>query len=260
MVQPANSEVSVAPAPAVASASAESKPLLWDLSAKQVAIFALVVLAANLPVIQRFLLRPTAPITVQVPFHDDFGRAELGPNYRSFGGAPRVSNGSLVVAGVRNNPVWLNASLPQNVRVEVDARCDSTDGDIKVEIFGNGWDHGSGYLLYFGAWTNTNSVIAKIDENAEPKQSLEARERRGEVKVRAGTPVRVERRDPKVQAQRTYHYRIERNGGHLFWYVDNDLFLDLDDPFPLVGTGHDRLGLSSWDGMVSFSNLTVTPL
>jgi hypothetical protein len=33
-----------------------------------------------------------------------------------------------------------------------------------------------------------------------------------------------------------------------------------DDPFPLAGKGHDRLGFSSWEAQLYFDNLKIEPL
>jgi hypothetical protein len=231
-----------------------------DLTPKQVVLFGALILVVNIPIIHRFLLRPHPAITKSVPFEDDFNRAEIGPDYHWIGAQPRIRDGTLEVPGAKNNPVWLNLSLPRNARVEVDARCESVDGDIKIEMYGNGWDHGSGYMLYFGGWTNTISVIAKLAEDAPEMGWLQSRERRGEDHIGPSTAFRVERREPKVEKGRTYHYRIDRVGGVLRWYIDNSLFLELDDPYPLYGSWNDRLGLSTFDSNVYFDNLKVTSL
>ncbi len=259
MAQPAKKTPDVAPT-ATPPAVGEAKTVLWDLTPKQLAVFGVLVLAANLPLIHYFLLRPHPPVTVQVPFRDDFDRADVGPHYHSIGGQPRIVNGWLEMPGVKNNPLWLDASLPQNVRVEFDARATSPEGDIKVEIFGNGWDHASGYVLIFGGWSNSVSVLARLDEHGEALPSLKARASRGEASIGARTAYRVERHDPKVEAGRAYHFRIERIGGRIAWYIDNELFIDLDDQYPLTGAWHDRFGFSGWDSIVYFDNLSITPL
>jgi hypothetical protein len=261
MAQPATQAAPAPTPPAnITSAAVEQEPFLWDLTRNQAMVFGAIVLAANLPLIHYFVFRPRAPTTVTLPFQDDFNRPEVGPNYHTIGGQPRIVNGMLQVPGVKNNPIWLNASLPQNVQVEFDARSDSTEGDIKVEIFGNGWDHASGYVLILGGWSNSISVLARLDEHGEPLEAVKARERRGELRIGPDTPYRVERRDMRVEPQRLYRFRIERRGGTLTWYIDNALFLQLDDPYPLVGSSHDRFGFSSWDSMNYFDNLSVTPL
>ena len=71
----------------------------------------------------------------------------------------RTVDGQLVCPGVKQNPLWLKAKLPQNVAVEFDARSQSPEGDIKVEIFGDGTDHASGYVLIHGGWNNTLSIL-----------------------------------------------------------------------------------------------------
>ena len=40
------------------------------------------------------------------------------------------------------------------------------EGDVRAELFGDGTDHGSGYVLVHGGWGNTLSVLARLAENA----------------------------------------------------------------------------------------------
>jgi len=78
----------------------------------------------------------------------------------------RVANGWLHLQNIRNEPpVWVDFALPERVRIEFDARAMSPDGDIKVEIFGNGNDHQSGYILVFGAHNNAEDWFARLDEH-----------------------------------------------------------------------------------------------
>jgi hypothetical protein len=184
-------------------------------------------------------LRGPAKTTTTVPFADEFDRAELGEHWFSTGGHWRPVEGWLYSPGVKNNPLWLRATLPADVAVEFDVKATEDTGDLKVEIFGNGRDHASGYVLIFGGWKNTISIIARLDEHGRD---------------------RLERRDRKVERDRTYHFRIERRGAVLRWLIDGERFLEFDDPAPLVGSGHDRFGFSSWASDARFDNLRITPL
>jgi len=108
-------------------------------------------------------------VTVPGPaFEDRFERDEVGPDWWSAGGPWLVRGGELRGAGTRNNPLWLRMRLPVDVAVEFTARSEtatgSRPGDVKIEIFGNGRDHASGYVLVFGGWGNATSVIARLDE------------------------------------------------------------------------------------------------
>jgi hypothetical protein len=168
---------------------------------------------------------------------------------------------------VKNNPLWLKASLPQDVAVDFDVRSVSPEGDIKVEIFGDGINHASGYVLIHGGWNNSLSIIARLDEHGPSLGALqaEAHRRGGDDVVKAGvfrasTRMRVEAAPFPVQVGRTYHWRIERRGSKISWFIDNAPFMQLDDPFPLVGPGHDRMGFSSWEAQLYFDNLKVAPL
>jgi len=201
------------------------------------------VLAANAAFLHLWL-RPEPPVSVPGPrFSDDFQRARLGPDWWSAGGQWQIRGGELWAPAARNNPLWLRMRLPRDAAIEFDARSDTAAGpragDIKFEVFGNGRDHASGYVLIFGGWGNQVSAIARLDEHGADRK---------------------ERSDRKVEPGRTYRMRVERKGSELRWYVDGELFLAFDDPRPLEGKGHDRFGFSSWDADLFFDNLKVEPL
>jgi len=198
---------------------------------------------ASLPLLQPIFRGEAAASVPGRSFQDGFDRPELGPHWWSAGGPWMLRGGQLWGAGTRNNPLWLGMRLPPDVAVEFTARSESATGsrpgDIKLEIFGNGRDHGSGYVLVFGGWGNSLSVIARQDEHGAD---------------------RVERSDRTVEIGRTYRMRVERRGARLRWLVDGAEFLVLEDPRPLEGAGHDRFGFSSWDADVFFDDLRVEPL
>lgn len=183
-----------------------------------------------------YALRGEAPVSATLPFSDDFNRAELGEHWFSTGGHWRIVDGWLYSPGVKNNPLWLQAKLPENVIVEFDVRAESPDGDAKFEIFGNGRDHASGYVGIFGGWRNSVSILARLNEHGRDRK---------------------ESRTMKVQAGRTYRFRVERAGDTLSWHVDGQPFLSWKDEKPLKGPGHDRFGFSTWATDVYFDNLMV---
>ena len=190
------------------------------------------------------VLAGEAPARLSGPaFADDFERGEVGPGWWSTGGPWMIRRGELWGAGARNNPLWLRMPLPRDVSVAFTARSETATGtrpgDIKVEIFGDGRAAASGYVLVFGGWGNSISVIARRDEHGAD---------------------RVERADRRVEPGRTYRMVIERRGRVLRWLVDGEEFLVLDDPAPLAGPGHDRFGFSSWDADLFFDDLRIEPL
>ena len=77
---------------------------------------------------------------------------------------------------------------------------------------------------------------------------------------RNDTRVRVEADPFKVEIGRQYHWRIERRGKVISWFIDGNPFMRFEDPLPLTGKGHDRFGFSSWEAQLYFDNLTVTAL
>jgi len=214
------------------------------------------VVLVSLPVLA-LAFRPAASTSASVApggFSDDFNRPDLGLNYFSTGAYWRIVNGELLSPGAKNNPLWLRAALPENVQVEFDARSESPDGDVKCEIFGDGYSHASGYILIFGGWSNNITAIARLDEHGVP--------------VTGNFPsplpndgrVRVERRDLKVVQGQMYHWTIRRQGEHLAWQLDGQPVLEIIDHEPLRGSGHDRFAFSTWDVDAFYDNLKITPL
>ena len=179
-------------------------------------------------------------------FSDDFERGQLGAAYQKTGGNWRIRDGELHVKGARNHPLWLLRTLPPDVRVEFDARSESPEGDIKVEVFGDGASYAkedsysaTSYVVIFGGWDNSRNVLARMDEHGDDRVVGEAR---------------------KVEPGATYRFRIERIGGTLKVWVDGDILLQMDDPEPLRGRGHDHFGFNNWQSDLWFDNLNVTPL
>lgn len=179
---------------------------------------------------------------------DAFERAELGPDWRDTGGGYRIDHGRLAAQGAHNHPVWLRKRLPADVVVEVDAVASTAAGDIKLELFGDGAsfdpDRGAytstGYVLIFGGWHNSLSVICKGNEHGEGRKASRA--------------------DRKVVPDRTYHWSILRKDGLLSWKVDGEPFLSWQDPSPLGGTDHAYLAVNDWETRVSFDNFVVEPV
>jgi hypothetical protein len=232
-----------------------------------------VVVLANLPLIH-YALRGEQEAPVQVPYTDDFSdRTTVERNYWSTGGYWRTVNGQLLAPGVKNNPLWLKAKLPRDVVVEFDVRSDSPEGDIKCELFGDGLNHASGYVLIHGGWNNSISVIARYDEHGPSLGVLQQQARKIASEqglpqanlvdtgvFRANTRMRVEANPYPVQLGRTYRWKIERRGTLLRWSIDDKPFMEFDDPFPLEGKGQDRFGFSSWEASLYFDNLSIRPL
>ncbi len=265
-------EEAEAPAPASEEGHPWTKPA--GLSGRGLLVLAAAVLLIQFPLLHYALFRSEAATTTSIPYTQDFtDPGVVERDFFSTGGHWRVVDGQLLSPGVRNNPLWLQAKLPRDVAIEFDARSESSEGDVKVEIFGDGTDHASGYVLIHGGWNNSVSVIARLDEHGAPLASLQRRaeqvaEQQGAKSAglvetgvfREGTRMRVEARPFPVQIGRTYRWRIERRGSLLRWLIDGKPFMEFDDPFPLEGKGHDRFGFSSWEAQLFFDNLKIEPL
>jgi len=190
--------------------------------------------------------RAKAP-AIDAPFADDFERGELGGDWNATAPAYQLAGGKLEVQNAYNHPAWLRRRLPRDVIVDVDATSKSPAGDLKLELFGDGEsfdpDKGSytstAYVLIFGGWHNSLSVICRQEEHGEGRKA--------------------QRSDVRVEPGRTYHFTISRRGGTIAWALDGQPFLTWTDPAPLGGPGHEYLAFNDWETDVTFDNLRIRP-
>lgn len=195
------------------------------------------------------------PITAV--FEDNFDRVELGPDWRALSPRWRINGGRLCARGARNRGVWLARPLPENAAIELDAVAESDDGDLKVELWGDGksgatsasYTNATSYLAILGGWKNTKHVLARLDEHGDDRLELDV------------DPESDDERARGVEPGQPYRFRIERADGRtITWSVNGTRYHELSDPRPLVGPGHDHFGFNDWDAPVCFDNLRIVPL
>jgi hypothetical protein len=187
------------------------------------------------------------PITA--PFADDFERTTLGGDWHAtHREAYQLVNGALNARGAYNHPLWLRRKLPPDAIIELDVWGTTPDGDLKVEIYGDGRSHArdrgqytsTGYVAVMGGWSNSVSVLVAGNEHRKD---------------------RPERRSPKVEPGKRYRWKLVKQGGTVDWFVD-----DMTTPFlsftgeALGGPGHEYLGINNWESDAWYDNLTITPL
>lgn len=203
------------------------------------------------------LLEAPSGELLEASWRDDFDRAEVGDGYLATGAGFRIDAGRLCVAGARNHPLWLRARLPVNARIRVEAEAESTDGDIKLEAWGDGraaatqnsYFDATSYLAIFGGWKNHYHVLARLNEHASDRR---------EVVIEPGSD--DPRRRP-VQPHQRYQLKLERSDGRtLRFWVDDVEISSWIDAAPLRGNGHDHFAFNDWEARVCFDHLVVEPL
>jgi len=173
------------------------------------------------------------------PFSDDFARTDLGARYKKSGGSWRIEEGALHSDGEHNIPLWLDVALPKNVKVEFTAWSRSPAVDTKIEIFGDGTRHESGYIVILGGWNNRITTIARLDEHQKE---------------------RVEKKT-KWEKDRKYRWTVQRtNGADLELYIDGEHVLTYKDDAPLYGPRNNRLAFTNWESDVFYDDIVITPL
>lgn len=175
-------------------------------------------------------------------FQDAFERSALGPNWkRGVGEAGTgqwvIKDGAVEGRGLKNDPLWFTKPLPENARVRFDATALSAEGDLKVEIFGDGTNHASGYVVIFGGWKNSLDVIARLDEHGKD---------------------RLAKKSVRVEPKKTYAFEVRRTAkGELVWKLDGKEILRYEDKKPLSGDKHAYFAFSNWNAPVRFDNFKV---
>jgi hypothetical protein len=179
-------------------------------------------------------------------FRDDFERESLGDLWQNTGGPYEIRDGRLHVRGARNKPLWLRRVLPRDARVTLDVRSESPDGDVKIEVWGDGSSRATtesytatSYVFIFGGWENTTNVIARMNEHGDDRV--------------VGTP------KPVVVGQ-TYSLRFERRGDTVSFFIDDEEIATMQDDEPLEGRGHDHFAFNNWQSDLWFDNLVIEPL
>jgi len=179
-------------------------------------------------------------------FRDDFDRESLGDIWHNTGGAYEIRDGELHIRGARNKPLWLRRVLPRDARVTVDVRSESSEGDIKLEVWGDGSSRATtdsytatSYVFIFGGWRNTRNVLARMDEHGDDRV--------------------VGQQKTVVQGQ-VYRLKVERRGETVTFFVDDELIATMEDDEPLEGRGHDHFAFNNWESDLWFDNLVIEPL
>ena len=148
---------------------------------------------------------------------ENFNANALSSDWRPTSPAWRIENGRLCAQGAHNHPVWLQRKLPKNASITFTAESDSPQGDLKVEVWGDGhseataisYTNATSYLFILGGWKNQFHVLARIDEHAHDR--IERR-----VMLNSTDP-----RDRPVLPGVKYRFGIERSDGRTVrWSVN----------------------------------------
>ncbi len=176
---------------------------------------------------------------ISAPFEDDFERAALGERYRKSGGTWEIKDGALHSSGEQNIPLWLDVPLPKNVKIEFTAWSLSPQVDTKIEVFGDGLRHESGYIVILGGWNNRITTIARLDEHERQRPELRKGWEKG----------------------RKYRWTVQReNGKDVELLIDGAPVLRYEDKDPLFGPKNNKLGFTNWESDVYYDDLVITPL
>jgi hypothetical protein len=200
---------------------------------------------------------PVVHPVLTAPWEDNFDRADLGPDWVSLSPVWKIKDGRLCGRGARNKGVWLAKRLPMNARIEIDAYAESAEGDLKLELWGDGQSGATGtsytnatsYVAILGGWKNKKHVLARLNEHGDDRLEIDVDPQSDDERMRA------------VATGQAYHFKVERVDGRTVQVsVNGTVYFELADREPLAGAGHEHFGVNDWDAPVCFDNVKVTPL
>ncbi len=156
-------------------------------------------------------------------------------------GVWRTEDGRLVAAeGNENRALLLCPLPPEPLRVQFQARLEPNEdgkiGDISVLLGATDSKRffASGYSLTTGSYWNHCTTFYRL-----------------------GRPLARTEWSP-LQPNRWYRVTVERAGGHLRYWLDDQILLDAWDREPLEPAADAWLGLRTWDTRLLIDNLTVS--
>jgi hypothetical protein len=113
---------------------------------------------------------------------------------------------------------------------------------------GASYNDATSYIVILGGWKNHFNALARLNEHGNDRLELKL------------IPGSEDPRLAPIAEGRSYHVEIERGDGHtLRVTVDDTRFLELDDPAPLTGPGHEHFAFNDWAVPVCFDDLLITP-
>ncbi|MFA7158479.1 MAG: DUF4838 domain-containing protein [Kiritimatiellia bacterium] len=165
-------------------------------------------------------------------FSDDFRRSEPGPGWEIIQGKCSVENGCLVVNGEAR--LMLSKTFSGLQKITFDAVATPSPGlsDVSPFIHAGTNGFGSGYMLQFGGAYNQRSAIHRMG-----RLLLETK--------------RV------IEPNKVHSVAAEYDGVMVRLAVDGKTVLEYAEKKPLLGAGHERIGLYVYEGIVKISNLKV---
>jgi hypothetical protein len=165
-------------------------------------------------------------------FSDDFRRSEPGPEWEISQGKCTVENGCLVIAGEAR--LMLAKPFPGLQKITFDAVATPSPGlsDVSPFIHAGTNGFGSGYLLQFGGNYNQRSAIHRMGRLLLETQRV-------------------------IEPGKVHSVTAEYDGLMVRLAVDGKTVVEYAEKKPLMGAGHERIGLYVYEGIVKISNLKV---
>jgi len=173
---------------------------------------------------------------------EDFSNPDIGARWEVMGAHHEIVDGELRLWGGELHLLLLKRDLPEDIRLEFECRIDGAYlNDVGCLLSAirsdNAWETSvSGYAFKYGAYTNTLNVLTRLDRRlwAEPASPL--------------------------VSGKTYRVRVERIGGRLTMWVNNQEICSVVDPDPLSGSSRTTAGILGWIADTRYRNIRIYSL
>lgn len=172
------------------------------------------------------------PAKWTLAFSDDFKRSELGSNWKVLSGNWTVDNDCLITRG--EGTIMVAKKFPGLQKVTFNATVTPNPGVSDISPFIQSDDKGlyGGYLLQFGGNYNSMSCVKRMGNYVKTSRDV-------------------------IEPGKTHAVIAEYDGVNVRLIVDGKTVVQYPEPRPLVGEGHERVGLYVYEGTVKISDFKV---
>lgn len=174
-----------------------------------------------------------------VAYTNDFSAGKPPKDWLVIDGEVEVVDGALLLKESDLGDAHIILTEPKiggSVRVELEASLIGDEvSDLSPMLNTNEMGYPGGYLLQFGGGGNTENRIRRSGEIIDST-------------INTGIP---------IEPGRKYHILAENDGGKIRLVVDGTEVLTYEDPSPLKGADHDKVGLYTYGCTLRVEKITV---
>ncbi len=172
------------------------------------------------------------PAQWKLAFSDDFQRSELGPDWQVQVGKWTVENGSLVSKG--EGRILSARKFSGLQKITFNAVLEANPGLSDISPFIQAGTNGiaNSYMVQFGGNFNTVSTLKRMGKVVVESERI-------------------------IEPGKVHAIIAEYDGTVVRLTVDGKIVAEFPEVYPMIGDGHDRIGIYTYDGILKIRDLKI---